>query len=343
MDVTAELINPLSVINTMLFKAVMDKHQIDGVAYTGIDKVVIGIPFKPIISDDMSDSEKVIVMIEAMKYGCATVKYIENSLEGVFGIFGKPLKKIPMLKRYHLRSDAGGKKLIAVILAGKNPNGVPVLNFEFNPSKMDEGDWGEFEVALSLLLFNHYEELYAQGVVSHVEFFIDLDQYSPNDLVLLSLARRSHTEFKTTAYCGKRASRLVGTIYNKADQMKISGNLIRVEIRLNGRDMQFQTLVEKNVRNPLKEFVVVPSDALDKISNEWNLPCLGDKIKNFGVHESIKNKHARKAILERLNELAAPWWNPEKLWGNYRTMLAEFRPDFIGGNTNGLAPLSGTA
>ena len=201
----------------MLIKENMDKYQLEGISYIGIDRVVIGIPFNQL--DQMDGS---IFPGEKLKEANTQIHYIQDTLTEIFGISGKPLKGIPLLKRYHLKSEEGSGNLIGSIMVGRNPNGLPVLNFEFNPSKISQGDWQEYEVALSLLLFNHYEELYLHGVVSHFEFFLDLEQYLPDDLVLISLARRSHSQYKNTQYRGRRGSKLVGTIYDKSGQLKQS-------------------------------------------------------------------------------------------------------------------------
>lgn len=323
----------------MLIRELMDNYQLDGISYMGIDRVVIGIPLNPTIPDNLSDKDKLIMQAEKMKDAIATICHIESMFKEVFGIVGKPLKKIPMLKRFHIISESESKNLIATVLVGRNPNGIPVLNFEFNPSKLSHEDWQELEVALQVLLFNHYEELYDYGVVSHFEFFLDLEQYSLGDLILLSLQRRSHSEFKSTQYRGKRASNVVGTIYDKAAESKLIGNLTRIEVRLNRRDMPFKNLAEGNVANPLEGFIVVPSEALQTISAEWKNPHLGTHIKNLGLHDGISNKHARAAIIKRLKELTVPCWKPEKLWANYKAMLSEFRPSFFGGYDKQYAPL----
>lgn len=65
----------------------------------------------------------------------------------------------------------------------------------------------------------------------------------------------------------------------------------------------------------------------DKLGDAY----LANQIKEWGLYESVKNKHARKAILACLKEVAVTWWQPELFWATHRELLLQFKPGHAGG------------
>lgn len=321
----------------MLVREVMDKYQSNGMGYLGIDRVVIGIPFKHITASLFYYKGQASAHDEEYaewKAQVAAIKYIEYALTSFFKVKAEKIQGT-YLRRIRVFSDESNRLLMVVIL-GKTPTGIPVLNFEFNPSKLSQYDWDEVEGGLTVLLDHHYAELYQKGVVSHFEFFIDMDQHAIGDLVLLDLGRRTRSNSSTTTYSGKRAGRMVGTMYDKAAELGRVGNLVRIEARINRRDLAFHTLVEGGLSNPFTSFIVVPAEALATIAAEWKQPYLEHHLCELGLYEVVKNPHARKKIASRLGELAMPWWKPEAYWHTFSQMLLHFRPPNLMGGAAGV-------
>lgn len=303
----------------------------------GIDKVSIGLPLGLPPDIEMDAVLKSAWIIEYAKSCNELLYHVQDTLINVLESKGKRIKGKAALWRYPLIDQ--NNQHISTILLGRTPQGVPVLNFEFNPSLMSFANWQELSGLLDLLLYGGFEELYAIGVVSHMEFFIDLEGGEQTELVMLSLTRRSHSQFKTSQYRGRRGSKLVGTIYNKGAQMKLSAPRTRIEIRINRRDLKFWEIVEMEVQNPFEQFVVVPKSALENISDEWNVPTLGNALLEFGLFDGVANKFARNAIANRLQENVIQDWQPDKLWAGFKGLLDEFKPSNELGFSDEFAPL----
>jgi hypothetical protein len=180
-------------------------------------------------------------------------------------------------------------------------------------------------------MFNdHYEDVYKGGVVAHAEFFIDVPEEDLSNLVLVDLGRRTTTMYKGTSYSGKQSSRLVGTMYDKAKETKSAGKLVRVEARINRRDISFRDLVEQDLFNPLSSFLVVEASQLKLVAQEWNSPSLANRIKEFGLYGGVSTSYARKAIRAYLKEHTVSWWQPDVFWAGHRKLLQKLRPGQAG-------------
>jgi hypothetical protein len=136
--------------------------------------------------------------------------------------------------------------------------------------------------------------------------------------------------YKGTSYSGKQSSRLVGTMYDKAKETKSAGKLVRVEARINRRDISFRDLVEQDLFNPLSSFLVVEASQLKLVAQEWNSPSLANRIKEFGLYGGVSTSYARKAIRAYLKEHTVSWWQPDVFWAGHRKLLQKLRPGQAG-------------
>jgi hypothetical protein len=298
--------------------------------HIGLDKIVIGLPYPQFPKADelnQPSQEQVALLQAKRKEFVANMKHIESMITAGKFICGKIKSKD--LKRYKVLSEFDGALLCVFSLGFSYGSGV--INLEINPNRLTQDKIAELLGLLSVMFNDHYQELYEQSVVSHAEFYVDVFGEELSDLALLDAGRRATTMFKGTTYHGRRKSSLVGTMYDKAKEHGEDGQRVRIEARINRRDIRFRDLVEGNLPNPLSSFLVVEKSKLQLVAQEWKHPQLADQIIELGMFGAIANKHARNAILARLKKETVPWWQPELFWADHREQLLQFKPGHVGG------------
>jgi hypothetical protein len=293
----------------------------------GLDRTVIGLPYPsfPKTDEDLLPQEIVNFVHDKKKEFHASMKYIESTITD--GIFDCIKVKHGDLQRYKVLSEVDGK-LLCIFSLGFS-YGTGVINIEFNPSKLTQDNFAELSGLFCVLFDDHYGELYKRGVVAHAEFYIDVHGESLPTLVLIEQGNRVTTKHKGTTYLGKRTSKLVTTMYDKAKQSGIDGKIVRTEARINRRDIHFKDFVEKDQFNPFSNALVVEQSTVQTVSMKWQIPVLANNVVEFGLG-MIANKHARKAILEYLKEHAVPWWQPDMFWSAHRELLLQLKPGHAG-------------
>jgi hypothetical protein len=294
----------------------------------GLDKMVIGLPYPKLITNAGGDptAEELNLHDAQKKQFASQMKHIESVIQT--GKYHCNNVKGTNLNRYKVLSDTGGELLCIFTLGFSYGSGV--INFEFNPSKLNPDNFAEIDGLLCVMFFDHYDELFARGVVSHAEFFIDIYGEDLSKLALIDSGRRSTKKYKGTTYHGKRASRLVATLYDKDKQAHWGEQVVRIEVRINRRDISFRDLVEQDIFNPLRSLLAVELAQMQSASQKWNMPDLGDSIIALGMYGAIANTPARKAIWAHLKEHAAPWWQPEIFWSAHRKLLMKLKPGHAG-------------
>lgn len=296
----------------------------------GLDRLVLGIPFpiKPKSEESNPATQEQIAQFQTEKNEYVThMKHIESVITK-FCPYHCSKSKNKDSKRYRVLSevDAG---LICILTLGFT-YGTGLINLEVNPSRLTPDRWAELHGLLSVMFNDHYEELYTKGVVSHAEFYVDIPGTKLSSLVLIDNSRRTTTLYKDTTYHGKRGARQVATMYDKAKEQKQKGKLIRIETRINRRDIRFHDLVETDLFNPFSNLVVADVILLHSIAQKMNAPKLATQIKELGLYSSVKNAPARHALFAQLKENAVPWWKPETIWTAHRKLLIRLRPEFAG-------------
>lgn len=302
----------------------IEKHMVE----VGIDKLVIGIPFPTISKADAKQvTQEQLGQVHAQqKEFVANLKHVENMILLGPHYCGKTKNKD--IKRYRVLSEIDGKLLCIFSLGFSFGSGV--LNLELNPKRLNPDKIAELLGMLSVMFNDHYDEVYERGVVSHAEFYVDVVGVELANLVLIDEGRRSTTIHKGTTYHGRRYSRLVGTMYDKAKELGEDGKLVRIEARINRRDIRFKDLVEGDLFNPLNKFLVVEKNEVQLVAQQWNTPQLANHIIELGLYDAIFNKQARKAILTQLKEKAVSWWQPDLFWTAHRALLLKFKPGNVG-------------
>lgn len=294
----------------------------------GLDKMGLGLPYPKLQNHDGENptAEALNILDAQKKQYVSGMKHIESII--LMGKFHLAKTSNKDLKRYRVLSEEDNALLCVVTLGFSYGTGV--INFEFNPSKLTPANFAEISSLLTLMFYDHYDELYSRSVVSHAEFFVDVSGEKLSSLVLIDSGRRKVTKYRGTTYLGRRGSRNVGIMYDKAQEQKKEGHLVRIEARLNRRDIRFKDLVEQDLCNPLSTLLVLDVIQVQEIANAWNSPHLGNKIVEYGLYGAVKNAPSRKAIWEYLTEHAAPWWQPDLFWGVHRKLLMKLKPGYAG-------------
>lgn len=294
----------------------------------GLDRMVIGLPYPKLPKGDSFSqiSQKDVALVRAQqKEYVAKLHHIKNV------ITQGPCKFIngKDLKRYYVFSEFNPPALLCIFGLGFS-FGTAVINLEFNPSKLSPDQYAEILGLLEVMFDYGYHELYEQSVVAHAEFSVDVFGVDFSNLVLIDEGRLSTTIHKNTTYHGKRGSPTVTTMYDKGEQSKMGVKLVRIESRLNRRDIRLKTLVEQDIFNPLSTLLVLEVIQLQLAAQKWKSPYLANSIKELGLYGAIANKQARKAILAYLKEHAVPWWQPEVFWAAHRELLMKLKPGQAG-------------
>lgn len=289
----------------------------------GLDRIVIGLPYPKLITQDGNNptAEELNFHDAQKKKFQSQMKHIESMI--LMGNHYLPKSSNKDLQRYLVRSDDG--TTLCFFTLGFS-YGTGVINFELNPSKLSIDNFAEISGLMSVMFFDHYDELFAQGVISHAEFYVDVSGEDLSNLVLIDSGRRTVRQHKGTTYHGPRGSRLVTTLYDKAKQQNSGGQLVRIEARLNRRDLQFKDFIEQDLFNPFSTSLVVEALQMQSMSNKWNSPYLAHNIRELGFCGAIKNKPSRHKIWAFLKERAAPWWQPDLFWSAHRKLLLQLKP-----------------
>lgn len=292
----------------------------------GIDKVEIGIPWNPkgehaAQSKDLIKSRKNTFHRNMVRIRDQIIENMPHTIWHEKGAYG-------WQTHIHITSPNDGPA-IATITLGSHW-GKPLLNYQFNPSKLTEDGRHTLNLLFTLTQPFEYLSLYRDGVVKHLECFIDLNEVSHDDLALLDRGRRKTKHCDSTTYQGQRKGELVGTLYDKGRQIGHDAPLTRLEWRVQRPELTLEKFIEHGVANPLAAFMVVPNSALDEVAVGWPAyPELARSIRDSGLYGGIKNSNARKAITARLYDRTMPWWEPDILWEGFRLLIAHLRPAWV--------------
>ncbi len=282
----------------------------------GLDKFSIGLSSKLSHGCTEADLRKLIPHIRNVATRYFNTKVISS-------------KRCKSHRRHVVYSDDGKFKLITVHsgYAGH----TPFINFEFNPSKMTGLYNGERDAFYAMGLYDHYDTLYQYGVVSHVEFYVDIEGVASNELALIDLSKRTGKVFKGTQYLGGRTSAQSVVKYDRLALLKAKSlpvpksslgvnvaSVTRIEVRLADRAVGFRQLVEQDTPSPFDTFIVVPRSALGEVAQHWNHPALSTRLMQPGLFGATKgNAAARESIRHFLQARQIAWWEKEQIWATH--------------------------
>lgn len=295
----------------------------------GLDRLVLAIPYPKKLKDDLLNP---ITAIQLAKYEAEKAEFV-SAMHYIKNLVVENLKshvintKSKDLKRYHVFFDDGG--LMCIFTLGFC-FGTGVINLELNPSKLSPKQFSELFSWLDLFFNLGYQELYTKAVVSHAEFFVDAVGEELSSLVILDNSRRKTTPHKGTTYIGRRGAACVTTMYDKAKEQKVEGKLVRVEARINRKDIRFQDLVEHDLFNPFGNVLVVNVNQVQLAAKAYGKSHFLNRIKEFGLNGCGINIHTRKKILAKLQQNTATWWQSKLFWKEHRCLLQKFKPELFG-------------
>lgn len=299
----------------------------------GLDKFVLSMPYP---EEPKGDSHNPISVAQMVQYEHSKSEFIEamhfikNMVLDHFKCHVKATQNKD-LKRYSVfDNDENGGGLICTFKLGFC-FGTGVINIEINRSKLTQKQYTELIGWIDIFFSHGYQELYSKATVSHAEFFVDVIGEDLSDLVILDNSRRTNTIFKGTTYRGKRASKNVTTLYNKAEESKIGGKLVRVEARINRNDIRFQDLVEFDLFNPFCNVLVVDVNQLQSIASKHGKSQFASRIMKLGLTKCGINLRTRKKIFADLEQSTVDWWRPDLFWAKHRELLTMFNPNSVAG------------
>lgn len=162
-----------------MYQELIDKHQcIDGIRL-GIDKVVIGIPSPPKIKLAGEITDQILIEEKIKKAAFKKDEYISNLhhieyvIKNITNHTVQIISKNSKCYTIHPDNDYYKKQRLCSITVGWN-YGRYFLNIAFNPSSLTQEDWHELSGLFSIMFNYNYEEIYMKGVVSRLEFYIDV-------------------------------------------------------------------------------------------------------------------------------------------------------------------------
>ena len=295
----------------------------------GLDRLVMGLPY-PKLSKHADGgeltSEELNVFDAQKKAYHAKMKHVEKMIKS--GKYHCSTSSNKDLKRYCVYSEDDGA-LLCVISIGFS-FGTGVINIAFNPSKLTSDNFAELSGHLSVMFYDHYEELYAKAVVSHAEFSVDVPGEELSNLILVDNTYRPMTKCQGSTYFGKQARKHVSVMYDKGQQLKLDGKLVRIEARLNDRTIGFPSIVEQDLANPLSNLLVLDVNRLQSVAQKTKMPYLAERISQVGLFEAVANKPLRNKVWTCLQEHAVPWWQPDAFWAAHGKLLHKLKPGHAG-------------
>jgi hypothetical protein len=347
-DIPSHLLNqPGDKNKFFLHQGVRPKQVLREGINIGIDLMTINIPYRPLGMTINDPSGKLTSLQIAMEV--FHKKEFVSHVHGVHNALIEIFDAVPALKKNKTGPDRlrvvceEDKSHVAIVMAG-HYFGFPFISYSFNPNKLTEAGLIALDGLLSLTLPHGYASLYTEGVVSHCEFFIDVDDVTYGSLALLDRGKRKATTYKDTTYNGTRRSLLVGTRYNTAEKLNLDTLRTRFEFRVKRLDTTLKQLVETITPNPLSPFFIVPATAINTVAKHWPYnPNLAIQIERHGLSGGIKNSTARKSITNQLEGHIVPWWEPESIWIAFRQTMAVLRPNYCFGSTEPCFPSSAAA
>lgn len=302
----------------------------DLILQVGLDRLVLGIPYPRIQSaaeSAQSNQAEIAKVNFEKKEFISTLHYIKNMVQDNFKHHVTKTKNKD-IKRYHVFFDDGG--LMCTFTLGFC-FGTAVINVEINPSKLSTQQIKELFNSLDLFFNLGYQELFNKAVISHAEFYVDIPEVKIDELVLLDSSRKTTTHYKGTTYLGKRGAPTVIVLYDKANQLGIDGNLVRVEARINRKDIRFSDFVQNDLFNPFGNVLILDINQLQSISQEFKKPHLAAHIKELGLSASGLSPTLRKQLFSSMQDNTCSWWRPNLFWDFHRQMLSQFKTNHVGG------------
>lgn len=313
----------------------------------GIDLMTINIPYRPLgmtstdVSGELTPLQIAKEVFHKNEFICH-VHGVHSALIDIFDAVPAQTKNKTGPDRLRVVCEQD-KSHVAIVVAG-HYFGSPVVSYSFNPNKLTEAGLIELDGLLSLTLPHGYASLYTEGVISHCEFYIDVEDVPYGGLALLDRGKRKVTPFKGSTYNGTRQSLTVGVMYNKAEEQKTDSLCTRFEFRIKRLDTTLEQLVESYTPNPLSPFLITPAVAINSVANNWgNDPGLAHRIVSDGLSGGIKNSTARRSITKQLEEHVEPWWEPENIWVAFQQAMTVLRPNYCFGSTEPCFPSSAAA
>ena len=328
----------------MLDQEVKSVHPETQPCVIGIDRLCIGYqPPNPFSANLLEEDEqtKKLRIIQFRKLFVKHSDYVKETLATVFEDVVKviPCKNIGQTtKRYLVYSQDSKKNVEICTFFIGSAYGTPFMNFEFNPSRLTPETAVEVKCLLECLFDNAYEEIFACGVVSRAEIYLDVLGVKKNEIFLMDFSRRNKKSVKETSYQGGSKAEMSFAMYDKARKSTPHGSVqqekTRIELRVKNRKMPLRDLSSGNLKNPFSSIRAIPVSALSELEKKYKIPCFANAALEVGINRLCKNKYGKRTVYEFLSAYTFDWWDSDQIWCDAQTILKKIAPYKISGNTS---------
>ena len=202
--------------------------------------------------------------------------------------------------------------------------GMGLVQYSFKPSRLTTECKEHLDSLFQITLADGYISLYRYGTLSLLEYAVDVEDVSIEDVVLIDTGKRRYTVTpEGTTYCGCRRSMLVGVTYDKGAEIRLktpafTGTLLRHEVRKRATGCTIENWVEsESVENLFAQFIPVPRSALRDLIGKPK----AEQVRNFGLHAVFRNKPSRISFIKEVCKCRYQWANPDVLWSACRSSL----------------------
>ena len=248
------------------------------------------------------------------------------------------------------------KQAVARIMVSTGKDKKHHLIWELWPHRFQQAEFETFHHFVSSKL-NHdpafrYERAYYEGHVSYLELACDVigpqiyDFIYWKDKTRKSLIYITSKGEKGAIYLGSKNSDLYFCIYNKAKQLKETGqdtqlnNFLRIEARL--RRTKLKPYQLGHLENPFMKLNIASAIDCKNINanSQWQHFLYIAKEQGSAKAFSLLNKKERKKYKDRLSLALAKFWRPQTITNSIGKAMEPIKPENLFPNTTALSDMA---
>lgn len=249
------------------------------------------------------------------------------------------IKDVPAtLAPYHADEEAEDKITSAYIQCAPASDDIGFIRLDCNPARINLGILKEYLATTVLNPNIGFDYLLKYGKVTRIDFAVDIDSEQVDNLYYyydkMKYVEIVHTKSGRTEYIGgktKTGKRIV--IYDRTPAIKAHNykkayfpkmqipvpeqDIMRVEVRLHP-NKPFVDL--HGLANPFEPLCISAPKPNDN-DLAWNLFLPLARFEGAQASLGRLSKHRKKSYKERLEKSAVTWWNPNKIWEQYKNLM----------------------
>ena len=220
---------------------------------------------------------------------------------------------------------------------------------EFNPTL---SQLGELHFHLQLMFEQGFETMRRHGVISEVEFFVDVDGACFGDHLYVDTAlRTANPGFAPagTMYLGSMYGNRSATIYDKAKQLAETKKILlpaprlRLEAKVRGCVHEMKNI--EDMANPFATLQVIAKDALESVTTPAATAFRKHLAWGLSAQAAYVNLSPayKKDLAEALPALRPSWWDPDAAWITVKANLGWMATLSVAGITGEYLPMGDAA